>query len=544
MEVLQQQQQQQVPALPIPSLTPTPPGTSTPSIPQAKTPKKSRKKSALGPLVEAKMQAVNPAVAAVVESYAKATPPPKAKLSTVYDDEDWYSQYTGGKTGVGAGWQGTPYKYTPKEECHKGNVHIFDYVNDGATLSFFAGGTTRGSIQQIGQVLIALQSHDDGDITPVTTQGISLPSLSKYVARVIHIDVPDQGAPKLPLAFWYDLIDALNAVAKKEQSKKLEILVRCAGGHGRTGTIMCILAWLCDATGGEEPVAWLRKVYCKEVVESNTQFNYIQLITGQVSKEVAHPFVQVAVSPPPIQAKANPSPLPGTSLPAVSTSAPSTDTGAKPTAVTGTSKEAKPALGTLYPPTWLDVKDLYVPHWPRVVEWDNACNKWRYEYPDGKFVISRCSPLIAGVDTEGVLDNLDILRVGYGYTACTVTVDDAAKTTVTIQEERPDEASLEMVEYVSNGACWEYTILGDDGFPILLHLDPCVYGNELIAGKWYGLGAKDDKGGEFVESVLYVDEKTIEVNLLNHMTVYLDKEEGGTIKVSTSVTCETVSYGI
>jgi hypothetical protein len=146
-----------------------------------------------------------------------------------------------------------------------------------------------------------------------------------------------------------------------------------------------------------------------------------------------------------------------------------------------------------------------------------------------------------------VIEQLEILKVTYGLTTCAVTFDakkGGTYVTETYTEERPEEESLESVEYNDKGACWEYTLLGNDDFPILLHLDPTVFGTELVAGKWKGAGATDPDDGVFVESVLYTGDDSIEVNLLNHITVYLERNEGGEIKTTTGPTIADVVAGI
>jgi len=53
------------------------------------------------------------------------------------------------------------------------------------------------------------------------------------------------------------------------------VLVHCMGGHGRTGTALAILLGLSGAMK-KDPVAWLRKHYCEEAVETKKQIEYIQ----------------------------------------------------------------------------------------------------------------------------------------------------------------------------------------------------------------------------------------------------------------------------
>ena len=55
----------------------------------------------------------------------------------------------------------------------------------------------------------------------------------------------------------------------------------CFGGHGRTGTVLSVLACLTGIIEeGTCPVAWLRNHYCDRAVESDEQADYIEAMTG------------------------------------------------------------------------------------------------------------------------------------------------------------------------------------------------------------------------------------------------------------------------
>lgn len=92
----------------------------------------------------------------------------------------------------------------------------------------------------------------------------------------ISIDWPDGGTPDLDKEWWTKLATLL------KQEKK-EVLVRCMGGHGRTGTAMAILINLLWKT--PNPIVYLRKEYCEEAVESQSQVDYINKITGLSLKD-------------------------------------------------------------------------------------------------------------------------------------------------------------------------------------------------------------------------------------------------------------------
>lgn len=91
----------------------------------------------------------------------------------------------------------------------------------------------------------------------------------------LHVNWPDFNSVCLGRDWWAEFNQALG---------KLEgdVVMYCMGGHGRTGTTMSILACLNGwAPRDQCPVDWLRKHYCKEVVESAEQIDYIEEITGR-----------------------------------------------------------------------------------------------------------------------------------------------------------------------------------------------------------------------------------------------------------------------
>ena len=437
-----------------------------------------------------------------------------------YDDEgDQYGFMSGSKTTPVAGYTTIP--YVAAAPCHTGNVKLFEYKQDKATLVFFAGGTSRGSWQKPGQVLIALQGHDKGDVTPVKVTGMLMPELTKYDSRVINLDVVDQQAPKLPAKFWLDLLDGLVRIAKGEPSKTLEVLVRCMGGHGRTGCVVAVLAWLCGATGEEEPVAWLRKAYCKEAVESNAQFNYIELMTGQKSLETAHPFVYTT-----------PKAVVTTELPALPSVSTNQSDATKSAAVPSTTPQnsGSATKETEADRIWAKYQILYLPFWPTSVAWSDERNGWVYNYHNGIQRVSQLYPLINGVDIGDVVDDKRFDIVDYVLGAVVLTFPDGTK--MTLQEEAPDEMSLESVIYLEKANCWSYRMLGAT-YPLLLRVDPLVFGTQLTNGKWIGVG-----GPNFVTEIYYVDEGEIEVSLLNGTTVSIEMDKDGELKTTVSPTVE------
>ncbi len=91
----------------------------------------------------------------------------------------------------------------------------------------------------------------------------------------IGIEWPDRGVPNLERQWWRTLADA---IIRLEPGSKVGLC--CLGGHGRTGTMLAILSVLFGVIKGKKcPVAWVRKNYCKEAVESRDQRDYIEYVT-------------------------------------------------------------------------------------------------------------------------------------------------------------------------------------------------------------------------------------------------------------------------
>lgn len=104
----------------------------------------------------------------------------------------------------------------------------------------------------------------------------------------IDIDWSDYGAPdELGRDWWEALIAGMAKLPEKS-----DVGLNCMGGHGRTGTALSIIAGLTGLVKADEcPVTFIRQHYCKKVVESHQQIDYIEKITGLIVKaKPSHDF--------------------------------------------------------------------------------------------------------------------------------------------------------------------------------------------------------------------------------------------------------------
>jgi hypothetical protein len=164
-----------------------------------------------------------------------------------------------------------------KESCHpRGNSAVFSYGN--ATL--FAGGFSRDAKIHPGMAVIDLammaDERDIANIFPLNKEAeVAFKRTVKperVATPVLNMYIPDYTAPTWSREVWTDLAADLMELMDKGQ----DVLVACMGGHGRTGMAVAILAGLMRPDIiGDDPLTWIRSVYCWECVETVEQERYI-----------------------------------------------------------------------------------------------------------------------------------------------------------------------------------------------------------------------------------------------------------------------------
>jgi protein-tyrosine phosphatase len=98
------------------------------------------------------------------------------------------------------------------------------------------------------------------------------PELIKPACPWIEIQWDDMSVPRLDSAWWMILVEAIKAI-------KGPVGFCCSGGTGRTGAALAIVAGLGGLTT-QCPVAFIRKNYFRDAVETSSQLSYVEAITG------------------------------------------------------------------------------------------------------------------------------------------------------------------------------------------------------------------------------------------------------------------------
>ena len=93
-----------------------------------------------------------------------------------------------------------------------------------------------------------------------------------FKGRVLAYPMSDGGGMEGP---WRDFLKEIYQLSQKKK-----VLVFCAGGHGRTGTFLALMIALFEA-GIDDPIAEIRKRYCKRAVESLQQAQMIFNTAGR-----------------------------------------------------------------------------------------------------------------------------------------------------------------------------------------------------------------------------------------------------------------------
>lgn len=120
--------------------------------------------------------------------------------------------------------------------------------------------------------------NDTAKGSPILAKLNELPA--KHKIPVIGIDWPDMNTPRFAPFYWDNIAAIIKEFALSLKKPDVHIVTGCAGGHGRTGTALAILAgkfsiWTKDAK--VDVVSWLRSIYCENAIETEDQIRYIMM---------------------------------------------------------------------------------------------------------------------------------------------------------------------------------------------------------------------------------------------------------------------------
>ena len=177
--------------------------------------------------------------------------------------------------------------FMSKADCHTGHNLIFKTVEG---IEVWAGGKSRdggwhkmsplpalaiGPSETLGAWKLSEKTEvPEGWLCEQELTNLTLP-------HMFSLDWPDYSIPSVSKEFWYAAIKDIRANNIKS------ISTQCAGGHGRTGVQLAILAYL---LGTEEEraawpdasalIQWVRSMHCTHAVEAKSQQTYIATVCG------------------------------------------------------------------------------------------------------------------------------------------------------------------------------------------------------------------------------------------------------------------------
>tara|TARA_R100000908_G_scaffold52519_2_gene27795 strand:+ start:3567 stop:4802 length:1236 start_codon:yes stop_codon:yes gene_type:complete len=166
-----------------------------------------------------------------------------------------------------------------KIDCHTGNPIVF--VADGITVH--AGGNMRNGGWHVMNPIPDVAIGPEG-VLRTKTRRDSVPSgwscenafHSTKLPQFVVIEWPDFGIPSnAGRDFWYALVNDFKT------NNINTVSTSCAGGHGRTGVQLCILAHIMLPTTQHswkdvaELITHIRSIYCHHAVEGKAQQQYI-----------------------------------------------------------------------------------------------------------------------------------------------------------------------------------------------------------------------------------------------------------------------------
>lgn len=142
-----------------------------------------------------------------------------------------------------------------------------------------------------GSVIFASSRHIRATNDDKVDLGIYMCSSWDPTSLAWSLPWQDYGLPQLPDEDVSFLIDF--ALDWADAGKRIE--VGCMGGHGRTGSLLALMALHCGVSDPKEAVKWVRANYCEEAIEGAKQEWYVEKFAAVMAGEDPPPMPE----PPP-----------------------------------------------------------------------------------------------------------------------------------------------------------------------------------------------------------------------------------------------------
>jgi protein-tyrosine phosphatase len=174
-----------------------------------------------------------------------------------------------------------------KVSCHSGPVMLLAHRG----LELYGASKTEAEHNYYEFDLVisldSIQPYYKGNIIAAKVESEPLKRfVEKHQKAPEHLRLywPDMSIPEMDRAFWVELAYILRKKGRDRERHQgsYKVMVHCIGGHGRTGTLLCILANLCTDEGwhDENLLTKVRKLHCHKATETNSQIKYIERILG------------------------------------------------------------------------------------------------------------------------------------------------------------------------------------------------------------------------------------------------------------------------
>ncbi len=137
----------------------------------------------------------------------------------------------------------------------------------------FQDGTTVDAASYIGN-----DDQSAHDRFPTPDFGVYLDHIWAPPWSYVHVEWPDFGVPSDSIALRVRCEEILRRARSGER-----VEIGCVGGHGRTGTLLALLA-IMTGTPVSEAVAWVRDGYCSSAIETAEQECFVASWSGNLPR--------------------------------------------------------------------------------------------------------------------------------------------------------------------------------------------------------------------------------------------------------------------